>query len=116
MAEGFLEIIDMVIYNDTTGMFYEYSPGGPFGDWVPFNPEAVEMNSMRIHIYFKNTGDWDSFLWEARDQYNNLLGFEETGILPAGYSFEREFLFEMPNENIIVTINTNHWVSGPVSP
>ena len=71
---------------------------------------------MRIHIYFKNTGDWDSFLWEARDQYNNLLGSEETGTLPAGYYFERDVLFEMPNENIMVTIKAYHFESGPVSP
>ncbi len=67
---------------------------------------------VEIDLSFKNTGTVaDDFMWEARDQYGNLLGSDSGGLLnglPVGYSIYGSFSFTMPNYKVDITITTYH--------
>jgi len=105
-AEGYLDITDMRIYNDTTEMFYEYAPGGPFGDWVPYEPEAAEGNSMRVLVEVTNIGERDDFKVEMSGDFIGLQEFR----LDVGLTKNVSFSFKMPSHGISIAINTYHWV------
>ena len=108
MAEGFLDITDMTIYNDTTEMMYEYAPGGPFGDWVPTNPEAIKWDSMRIVVETTNIGARDDFKVEMSGDFIGLQEFR----LSEGLTKDVSFSFTMPNQGISIIISTYHWVEA----
>lgn len=121
-TEGFAEIDGMTIYNNTTDMFYEYAPGGPFGDWVPFEPESVEGDSISIWAYVINNGTVSDTI------YGEFNSAEVTPIPPGEELVHIETLnpgvakwffpwsFIMPANAVYITINVGHWEGGPVSP
>ena len=62
-------------------------------------------------MIFQNKEDvTDDFKWEAKDQHDNLLGSAEILSLASHSTISGSFSFNMPNEDINITIITYHWV------
>jgi len=109
-TEGKADITSILVYNDTIGMVYEFAPGGPFGDWVPSNPEGRKGDSIRIYVEVTNNGMGDDLKTEI---IGDVVG-EDIFYLGAGMTHISNFYFTMPNKNSNITINTYHWKSEVV--
>jgi len=78
-----------------------------------FANEGVKVN---VSLSFQNTGFVvGDFMWEARDQYGNLLASQSGEYmngplhqLPPGSHVAGEFSFIMPNHDVNITIKTYH--------
>ncbi len=66
---------------------------------------------INVNIVFQNIEDvTDDFKWEAKDQNDNLLGSAEILSLASGSTMSGSFSFEMPDEEITITVITYHWI------
>jgi len=116
------EIIDMTIHNNTTDMMYQYAPGGPFGDWVPIEPEATEGDSISIWVRIINNG---SLIYPI---YGEFISTDITPIPPGEELIHAETLdqgvakwffpwsFIMPSNSVYITIGVGHSEGGGVNP
>ena len=111
MAEGFLEITGIQLY--IRDMMYEYAPGGPFGDWVPYNPELAAGEKADFNIRVKNTGVTDDFRLEIWDATNNLLLLTTDFPCPAGVEDwvypGTGLVLTMGNTDVTINVITYHY-------
>ena len=122
MAEGIAELKTLLVYDDTKGMMYQYAPGGPFGDFIPINPEGIQGHSMRIYIEIKNIGAEDTLycgfvspdvvpdqgIWEV--MLGTYIQASATTVPNDGVTtFNIEWNFIMPASNVYITVGTYHW-------
>ncbi len=121
MAEGIAEITKLLVYNDTAEMYYQYAPGGPFGDFIPIEPEGTEGHSMRVYIEMKNVGVEDTLycgfvspdvvpdqgVWDATS--GTYIQESATTVPNDGVTiFSLEWTFIMPASNVYITTNQGH--------
>ncbi len=122
MVEGIADLTTLHVWNDTTGMHYEYAPGGPFGDFIPMNPEAVNGDEMRVYVEIKNIGEEDTLycgffspdvipdqgVWDEESGtyvQESAIAIPNNGIT----IFNPIWTFIMPKKPVYVTLNIGHW-------
>lgn len=97
-SEGFLDILNI----EAKGI--EVYP-------TPHEVFALYKELIKVNMVFQNIEEvTDDFKWEAFDQHDNFLGFAEILSLASHSTFSESFFFSMPDDDVIVTIKTYHWV------
>lgn len=128
--EGIADLKTLMVYDDTTGMMYQYAPGGPFGDFIPIEPEGTEGHSMRVYVEMKNIGAEDILycgfvspgvtpdqgVWDSTS--STYIQESATTVPNDGVTtFNVEWTFIMPPNDVYITTNQGHLENGgPVSP